>query len=167
VDALAGQGVERDRHRRGERLAFAGDQLGECPGVHDGAGGDLHVEWPQAEGALRRHADQAEHLGQELVERLAAAGPAAQPGRLLLDLGVGDRLELGLALADGRHQERGPGQAALPGQADGRLDAVGGRRAEAVGHVLGQGLGGGVRGVGDGAHGAALLRRGTISILST
>ena len=66
-----------------------------APVVHDGAGGELHVERPHADRALRRDADEAEHLGKQVVELFAAAGPAAELGRLLFQFAVGERFIFG------------------------------------------------------------------------
>ena len=78
VDALADEGVEEDRQRGDSVLPSPVASSASAAVVHDDAGGELHVEGPHVEEAVGRHADQAERLGQELVERLAAARPAAQ-----------------------------------------------------------------------------------------
>ena len=54
-----------------EGLALTGLHLGDVAEVQGGATHELHVEVPQAEGALGRLADGGERLGQQVVERLA------------------------------------------------------------------------------------------------
>ena len=78
VDALAGERVERDGERRGERLALAGLHLGDRAPVQHHAADQLHVEVAHLQRAPRGLADDGEGLGQEIVERLAVAGALAQ-----------------------------------------------------------------------------------------
>ena len=96
VDALAGQRVERDRERGGQRLALAGLHLGDRAAVQHHAADHLHVEVAHAHRAPRRLAHDRERLGQQLVERLAVAGALAQRVGLGAQLVVLEQLELGL-----------------------------------------------------------------------
>ena len=73
VDALALQRVEVGRQRGDERLAFAGDHLGDVAAVQDDAADDLHVVVPHVLGAAAGLAAGGERLGQQVVERLAGA----------------------------------------------------------------------------------------------
>ena len=63
--------VEVGRQRGDERLAFAGDHLGDVAAVQDDAADDLHVVVPHVLGAAGGLAAGGERLGQEVVERLA------------------------------------------------------------------------------------------------
>ena len=126
--------------------------------MHHHAACQLHVERPHAQHAPRRDADQAERFRQHLVERFAAAGPAAEaePGRL--ELGVAQLVEFALPIADARDHQGPMRQASLPGHADERHDGVLHAGPEAIGRrsgaddLLG---GGGLFGdlFGDGIHG--------------
>ena len=68
VDTLADQGVEVGGEDAHQRLALAGGQLGDGLAVQHGTGGQLHVEGPQADDAVRRHARQPERLRQQPVQ---------------------------------------------------------------------------------------------------
>ena len=76
VDALAGERVERDGERGGQRLALAGLHLGDRAAVQHHAADHLDVEVAHAHRAARRLADDRERLGQQVVERLAVGGRA-------------------------------------------------------------------------------------------
>ena len=76
VDAVAGERVEEDGKRRGQRLALARLHLGDRALVQDHAADQLHVVVALADRAPRRLAGQREGLGQQVVERLAASAPA-------------------------------------------------------------------------------------------
>ena len=78
VDAVAGEGVEEDRQRRGQRLPLPRLHLGDRAVVEDHAADQLHVVVALAERAAGGLAGQREGLGQEVVERLAVAGALAQ-----------------------------------------------------------------------------------------
>ena len=101
VDAVAGERVEEDRERRGQRLALAGLHLGDRAGVQDHAADQLDVVVALAERPPARLAAERERLGQEVVERLAALADAlAQLVGVLADLGVVEQLHLGLEAID-------------------------------------------------------------------
>ena len=100
VDAVAGQRVEEDRQGRGQRLALAGLHLGDRPVVQHHAADQLHVEMALADAAPRRLAGQREGLGQQVVERLAAAGALAQRVGLGAQLLVAEQLHLRLDRVD-------------------------------------------------------------------
>ena len=100
VDAVAGQRVEEDRQGRRQRLALARLHLGDRPVVQGHAADQLHVEVTLADAAPRRLAGQREGLGQQLVERLAAAGALAQRVGLGAQPLVVEQLHLGLDRVD-------------------------------------------------------------------
>ena len=96
VDALAGERVEHDRERAGERLALAGAHLGDLAVVQDHAADQLHVEVAHPHRAPADLAGERERLRQQLVERLASScARVAQLGELLAELVVLEQLELG------------------------------------------------------------------------
>ena len=100
VDALAGQRVEHDGERGGQRLALAGLHLGDRAGVQHHAADHLDVEVAHAHRAPRGLADDRERLGQQVVERLAVAGALAQRVGVRAQLVVVEQLELGLPAVD-------------------------------------------------------------------
>ena len=75
VHASRRQGVEIDRQRRDQRLAFAGLHLGDHAPVQHDAAEELHVEMALAERSLRRLADGGEGVDQKIVEGLATRQP--------------------------------------------------------------------------------------------
>ena len=81
VHALAGDRVEVRGGGGDQGLALTGLHLGDVAEVQGGAAHELHVEVPQAEGALGRLADRGERLGQQVVERLAVGVTLAQARR--------------------------------------------------------------------------------------
>ena len=99
VRAVAGEPVEVEREARDERLALAGLHLGDVALVEDDPAHQLHVEHALVGRALARLADGRERLEDELVEALAVLEPLPELGRLALELGVGELLELGLERA--------------------------------------------------------------------
>ena len=100
VDALAGERVERDGERRGQRLALAGLHLGDRAAVQHHAADHLDVEVAHPHRAPRHLADDRERLGQQVVERLPVAGALAQRVGLRAQLVVVEQLELGLPGVD-------------------------------------------------------------------
>ena len=102
VDALAGQRVEHDGERGGERLALAGLHLGDVAAVQDHSADQLHIEVAHAHGPLAHLADDGEGLGEQVVERLPIARALAQRTEALTQLLVGLELQLGLEAADDR-----------------------------------------------------------------
>ena len=75
------EGVEIGGQRGDERLAFAGDHLGDVAAVQHDAADDLHVEVPHVLGAAGGLAAGGERLGQEVVERFAVGQAFAERGR--------------------------------------------------------------------------------------
>ena len=108
VDALAGERVEDDGERAGQRLALAGLHLGDVAAVQHHAADQLHVEVAHAHRAPADLADDREALRQDLVEGAAtvvvglAAHLLAQRVHPLVELLVGLELQLGLEVADSR-----------------------------------------------------------------
>ena len=78
MDGVAGERVEEDGERRGEGLALAGLHLGDGARVEHHAADQLDVEVALAERPPAGLAHQRERLGQQVVERLAVAGPLAE-----------------------------------------------------------------------------------------
>ena len=81
VHAAPGHGVEVDRERGDQRLAFAGLHFGNLAFVQDHAADQLHVEMALADGALGRFAHGGKGRHQNVVERSAV-------GDLLLNSSV-------------------------------------------------------------------------------
>ena len=111
VHAPAGQRIQIDRQRGGQRLALTGAHLGDLAGIQHHGAQHLHVEVTHAQDALRALATDCKGLGQDGVQhvvhrlagchlfldaRLELAGLAAQ-------LVVGQRLHLWLQRIDARH----------------------------------------------------------------
>src|SRR5262245_15311735 len=110
--------------------------------MQNDAGGELDVEGPHPERALRRDADHAERFGQQAVELLTAASPAAQSLRLQYELVVGELGEFPLPVADGANLQGSAGEAALSRRAEEPPYRVDKHRAEALaGGLPGPGAG--------------------------
>ena len=103
VDALAFERVEIGGQGGDQRLALAGDHLGDVAAVEDHAAHELDVEVPHVEEPPARLAAGRERLGQQVVERLPVGQAAAELDRLLLQLLIRKRLHLGLELVDRRN----------------------------------------------------------------
>src|SRR5829696_6062938 len=100
VDTGARQRVQVQRHRRDERLSLAGLHLGDVALVENGCAHHLDVEVALAERALGRLSHGGEGFEDQLLERLAVLEPLAKLSGLAGELRVGERLEVGLELAD-------------------------------------------------------------------
>ena len=100
VDAVAGERVEEDASVAVRVLPSPVLHLGDRAVVQNHAADQLHVEVALADRAPRRLTGQREGLGQEVVERLAAAGPLAQRVDLGEQLLVLEQLHLGLDRVD-------------------------------------------------------------------
>ena len=104
VDLLAGDRVQRNGERGGERLALARLHLGDVAVVEDHSADQLDVEMALAEGPLACLAGQREGLVERLVDLdLAALDPLAERHRVLLDLVILEQLHLGLEVGDAGH----------------------------------------------------------------
>ncbi len=101
VHAACGDRVEVGREHGGEGLALTGLHLGDVAEVQRGATHDLHVEGAHAERANRGLAHGGERLGQQVVERLAVGVALAELDGLVLELLVGELLEVLFEVADG------------------------------------------------------------------
>ena len=77
-----------------EGLALTGLHLGDVAEVQGCAAHELHVEVTEAERAAARLAHRGERLGQQVVERLAVRVALAQLDGLVLELLVGERVEV-------------------------------------------------------------------------
>ena len=102
VRAAPREAVEVEREARDERLALAGLHLGDVAFVQDDSAHQLHVEHALTRGALTGLADGRERLEDELVEGLAVLEPLPELGRLALEVGGGQLLEVGLERRDVR-----------------------------------------------------------------
>ena len=96
VHALALQGVQVRRHGGGEGLALTGLHLGDVALVQGDGAQDLHVERPLADGPAGSLPDHREHLGEQVVDPLAALHPALELVGLAPQLVVGELLDLRL-----------------------------------------------------------------------
>ena len=94
--------VQVEREARDERLALAGLHLGDVAFVEDDPAHHLDVEHALVGLAHARLADGRVGLEEEVVELLAVVEPLAELGGLRAQLGVGERLELGLERRDVR-----------------------------------------------------------------
>ena len=100
VDALAGERVEHHGRGGGQRLALAGLHLGDRAVVQHHAADHLHVEVAHAHRAPADLAHERERLGQQVLDRLAAARALAQRVGVRAQLVVVEQLELGLPGVD-------------------------------------------------------------------
>ena len=96
VEALAGEAVQVGGQRRHEGLALAGLHLGDPAEVQRRAAHELHVEVALADDPEGRLPHDRERLDQQVVEVLAVVQPLPELGRLGLEVGVRQRLHLGL-----------------------------------------------------------------------
>ena len=92
MDPLALERVEVGGQGGDERLALAGDHLGDVAAVQDHAAHELDVVMPHLEEPAARLAAGGERLGQEVIEGLALGQPAAELRGLALQLLVGQGL---------------------------------------------------------------------------
>ena len=103
MDVAARERIQVERQGRDERLALAGEHLGDGPLVERDAADELHVEVPHPHHTLRRLATVRERFRQDAVERFTAFLHALlQLARLLHQLRIGERLELWFELRDAR-----------------------------------------------------------------
>ena len=94
MSALAEQGVQIERQRGDERLAFARLHLGDLALVQDDAADKLHVEMALANGAHRGLAHDREGFRQQVVERLASGQARLELVSLGAKLLVGEPLDV-------------------------------------------------------------------------
>ena len=92
VHALAVERVEIGGQGGDQRLALAGDHLGDRPGVEHHAADQLHVVVPHAEKATPPFAADGEGLHEEVVECLAGRQPPPEVRRLAAEFRVAHRL---------------------------------------------------------------------------
>ena len=102
VDVVARERVEVERRARDEGLSLAGLHLGDVALVEDDPAHQLDVEQALAGLALARLAHRGERLEEDVLERLAVLEPLLELGRLRQELGVRERLEVGLERGDVR-----------------------------------------------------------------
>ena len=111
VHAPAGQRIQIDRQRGGQRLALTSAHLGDLAGVQHHGTQHLHVEVTHAQDALRALATDCKGLGQDgvqhVVHRLAGChlflDARLELAGLVAQLVVGQRLHLWLQRIDARH----------------------------------------------------------------
>jgi len=103
VSALAEQGVQIERQRGDERLAFARLHLGDLALVQDDAANKLHVEMALADGAHGSLAHNSESLRQQVVERLASGQARPELVGFGAQLRVGEPLHVRFERVDALH----------------------------------------------------------------
>ena len=106
VGATAFEGVEVQRHRRGERLALAGLQLSDLALVKDDGANDLYVVGTLAHVPFRGLTHRGEGLREEVVQRFAIGQALAKLLRLAAQFVVGEGFEVrleGVDALDERH----------------------------------------------------------------
>ncbi len=95
---------------------------------------DLDVEVPLADRPLGRLAHQGEGLDQQAVQRIPLLGAKLERMGLALQLGVAERLQLGLQRVDPRDQKGILAEPPGVGRAAQLRNAIQPHEAEAVGH---------------------------------
>ena len=100
VDTVPGQAVQVERLHRDEGLTLSRLHLRDVALVEDDPAHQLHVEQADADRALERLSYGRVRLEDELLERLPVLEPELELRRLRAELGVGERLEVGLERAD-------------------------------------------------------------------
>jgi hypothetical protein len=107
VSALAGQGVEHQRQRRDQRLAFTGLHLGDGAAVQGNTADELHIVVTHADRAHADFAHRRKDLRQQVVERRAVVDLFSEFRRLGFQLRVRELFQLWLEgahlLNDGLH----------------------------------------------------------------
>ena len=101
VRAAIGEGIERRRHHRRQRLPFSSQHLHDIPVVERERRDDLLVEGTLPERAARRLADQREERRPKRLARLAAAGPGVERPAATEELLVREPATLTLEGGDG------------------------------------------------------------------
>ena len=94
--------VQVERQARDEGLALAGLHLGDVALVEHDAAHQLDVEEPLPRLALARLANGRERLEEDVLERLAVLEPLLELRGLREQLGIAQRLEVGLERGDVR-----------------------------------------------------------------
>ena len=96
-----GEGIERRRHHRRQRLSFSRQHLHDMAVVERERRDDLLVEGTLAERAARRLADQREERRPKRLARLARAGPGVERPAAPRSLVVREPATLSLEGGDG------------------------------------------------------------------
>ena len=102
MHALAFQGVQIDRERGDQSLAFAGFHFGDAAFVQHHAADQLDVEMALPKGALGRLADGREGLRQQVIEVAAIGQFLAEAGGASPQILVGQRGKFGFQSIDFR-----------------------------------------------------------------
>jgi hypothetical protein len=102
VDAVPRERVQVERLNGDEGLSFARPHLRDVALVEDDAAHQLDVEEADTHRALEPLANGREGLEDQLVDGLTVLDPLTELGGLARQLGVAERLELGLEGADVR-----------------------------------------------------------------
>jgi hypothetical protein len=100
VDTGAGERVQVQRHGCHERFPLTRLHLGDVSLVEDDRAHHLHVEVALTECPLGRFANGRECLEDQVVDRLAVVDPLPELRGLAGELGIGERLEIGLERGD-------------------------------------------------------------------
>ena len=101
MDTAAGERVEIDGERCGERFALAGAHFGDLAVMKHHAADQLHIEVAHAQRANRRFATHRERLGQQRVEGFAPRDPFAELDRSAGQRLVGELLHIRFERVDG------------------------------------------------------------------
>ena len=100
MDTFARQGIEVDRQRRDERLAFARAHLCNLALMQAHAADELHIKMAHAEHTARALTDNSKSFGQDIVKRLTIREALTEFVRVSRQLVVCQRLHLRLQRID-------------------------------------------------------------------
>ena len=100
VHALAGQRVQVNRKRGGQRLALAGAHFSDLAIIQHHTADHLHIEVTHAKHSRRGLTHNSESFRQQVVQRFALLEPVAEFLSLRLQLIIGELLQLRFQLID-------------------------------------------------------------------
>jgi len=103
VHAFAREGVQIDRQRGCQRLAFARPHFGNLAGMQRHTPFELDIKVAHLHDPLARFAHRGKGLGQQGIQRLALGQPRFELWSFGLQLLVGQLLELRLQRMDANH----------------------------------------------------------------
>ena len=100
VHALAGQRVQVNRERGGQRLAFAGAHFSDLAVIQHHAADHLHIEVAHAKHSRGGFTHNRESFRQQVIQRFALLEPVAEFLSLRLQLIIGELLQLRFQFID-------------------------------------------------------------------